>query len=398
MRPSSPLLLSLFPLLFLVLGCKGPEQEGPTHLASHLDKAGSEGWQPLSLEAVLEQLKHRGEWQDHARPLPAPRHPAEKYLKGWIIVLDPGHGGRADAAGYKRGPTGVREAEMNLRVAKLLRRLLVDAGAKVTLTREGECSEAADDRLKDTLFRRAQIANEHPRPDGGKGADLFISLHHNAFSRPEPNYPSIWFHGSPDQSEVGLDAAKYVGHRIGAELRCSQVGKTSVLMNDTQMYMAGFGVLRHAKVPAFLIEASFFTEPVEEQRLRDAAYNLREAYAIYLGLVEYAYGGRPTQSPPKLSRDGKDLVLRTTLDEGLPDWWGHDKPRILRSSTAVFVDNQRVPVRFDPKSKVLEARFPAPEKAKQLEISVHHANLYKHHNWPQRYTLPFKPDNNTGAK
>ena len=92
-------------------------------------------------------------------------------------MLDPGHGGKSEVDGYKRGPTGVREAEINLRVARLLRKLLTDAGAHVTLTREGEVSAAADDRLDDTLRRRAQVANELARPDGGVGADLFISLH-----------------------------------------------------------------------------------------------------------------------------------------------------------------------------------------------------------------------------
>ena len=170
----------------------------------------------------------------------------------------------------------------------------------------------------------------------------------------------MWFHGTPDDSEVGLDAAKYVGHRLGAELRLAEVGKTSVLMSDKQMYRSGFAVLRHAEVPAFLVEASFFTEPREEQRLRDAAYNLREAYAIYLGLVEYAYGGRPTQSTPRLTRDGAELVLQTTLDEGLPDWWGHDKPRILRSSVAVFVDGTRVPCASTRRASSSKPASPPP--------------------------------------
>jgi N-acetylmuramoyl-L-alanine amidase len=352
------------------------------------------GWQPVALDEALAKLDARGVWQDHGRPLSVPRHPAEKYLSGMIIVLDPGHGGRADAKGYKRGPTGVREAEMNLRVAKLLRRLLEDAGVTVTLTREGEVSEAADDRLEDTHFRRAEIANKHPRPGGGFGADLLISLHHNASSRPEANYPSVWFHGEADWSEPALDVARYIGHRLGAELRAHEVGLTSVLMSDQQMYKRGFAVLRHAKVPAILTESSFFTEPHEEQRLRDAAYNLREAYAIYLGLVEYAYGGRPTQSAPKLSLDGGELVIRTTLSEGLPEWWGHERQRILSSTIAVYLEGERILARYDAKSKQLEARVPVPDPlpALPLELRIHHANIYKHHNWPQRYQISLSQD------
>lgn len=385
--------LTLLPAA-LALACTSPTAPAPRP-ASHLADVTTEGWQPAGLEQAMALLDARDEhaWEDHGRPLRVPRHPAEKYLAGWVIVLDPGHGGKADVAGYKRGPTGVREAEMNLRVAKLLRRLLEDAGAEVLLTREGETSDAADDRLEDTHRRRAEVANNAPRPDGGTGADLFISLHHNASSSPTSNYPSIWFHGEADWSEVALDAALAVGHRIGAELRASGTGVTSVLMSDRQMYGRGFAVLRHARVPAFLIEASFFTHPQEEQRLRDALYNLREAHGIYLGLVEYAYGGRPTQSPPTITLEADRIELSTVLDDGLPDWWGSDRQRILSSTMTVTCDGERLDVTYDPDTRTLTATGPMPpaDTAEHV-LSIHHANLYKHHNWPQRYRVRTAPD------
>lgn len=362
----------------------------PVAPARHLADVTAEGWEPAGLDEAMALLDERDAqpWEDHGRPLRVPRHPAERYLAGRVIVLDPGHGGKADAAGYKRGPTGVREAEMNLRVAKLLRRLLEDSGVTVLLTREGETSAAADDRLKDTHRRRAGIANQAPRPDGGTGADLFISLHHNASSKPTSNYPSIWFHGEADWSEVALDAALAVGHRIGAELRNSGTGITSVLMSDQQMYRGGFAVLRHARVPAFLVESSFFSHPEEEQRLRDGLYNLREAYAIYLGLVEYAYGGRPTQGTPAVEvRDGQ-VEVTTVLDDGLPGWWGSDRQRVLSSTMTVTLDGERLDVSFDPETMTLTARGAVADAgAGEHTLGVHHANMYKHHNWPQRYRV-----------
>lgn len=365
----------------------------PPHPAAHLADVTVPGWAPADLDTAMAYLDDRGAWEDHGRVLEVPRHPAEKYLENWVIVLDPGHGGMADVAGYKRGPTGVREAEMNLRVAFLLRKLLTDAGAHVLLTREGETSDAANDTLDDTHLRRANIANFAERPDGGVGADLFISLHHNASSRGEANYPSVWFHGEADWAEPSLDPARYVGHRLGAEMRLDEVGLTSVLMSDQQMYAGGFAVLRHARVPAILTESSFFTEPQEEQRLRDALYNLREAYAIYLGLVEYAYGGRPTQSVPEVTMTDTGMTLTTTLSEGLPEWWGHDRQRILSSSIALYVDGVQVLAEYDPESKRLTASLPIDIPGQNpVTISIHHANLYKHHNWPQRYTVTWDED------
>lgn len=373
----------------------------PAEPASHLADVTAAGWEPTSLEEAMALLERRDDqpWEDHGRPLRVPRHPAEKYLEGWVVVLDPGHGGKADVDGYKRGPTGVREAEMNLRVAKLLRRLLEDAGVQVILTREGETSEAADDRLKDTHRRRAQIANEAPRPDGGVGADLFISLHHNASSKPTSNYPSIWFHGEADWSEVALDAALAVGHRIGAEMRNSGTGVTSVLMSDQQMYQRGFAVLRHARVPAFLVESSFFSHPQEEQRLRDAHYNLREAYGIYLGLVEYAYGGRPTQTLPILVPKEGQLELVTTLDDGLPGWWGSDRQRVLSSTIMVDWDGRRLDHAYDPGTKTLVASGSNIALGEgEHVLSIHFANLYKHHNWPQRYLVSVDADGDIDAQ
>lgn len=374
-----------------------PEPTPPLHPAIHLADVTARDWQPADLATAMALLDDREPWEDHGRPLTLARHPAEKHLAGKVVVLDPGHGGKADVAGYKRGPTGVREAEMNLRVAKLLRRLLEDAGATVLLTREGETSAAADDRLPDTHARRAAIANEAQRPDGGVGADLFLSLHHNAAGSPEANYPSVWFHGEVDWSEPSLDAALAIGERLGAELRCSQVGKTGILMSDQQMYRKGFAVLRHARVPAVLLESSFFTDPAEEQRLRDAVYNLREAYAVYLGLVEYFQGGRPTQTTPELARDVDALVITTTLDDGLPAWWGSDRQRILSSTIAVYVDGKRVPAEYDPATKRLTARVEVSADGSVAMLRVHHANLYKHHNWPQRYRVSVGADGEMAA-
>ena len=82
--------------------------------------------------------------------LEVPTH--ARYLKGFKICLDPGHGGQAHVPDYKRGPTGVREAEVNLKVALHLRDILQQVGATVVMTR-------VDDSYV-SLAMRSQIANE----------------------------------------------------------------------------------------------------------------------------------------------------------------------------------------------------------------------------------------------
>ncbi len=338
------------------------------------------GCGPTPLDKAMRRLDDRPEWKTFGK-IDVPRHPAEKHLAGMVIVLDPGHGGDAHLKNYKRGPTGVREAEMNWRVAKLLERLLVDCGVHVTLTRHG------DEEV--SLADRAKVANEVVRPDGGKGADLFISLHHNASSRESANFSSVWYHGEADWSERSLDVSKYIAHHLGSRMR-TNIAVTSPLLSDQLMYESGFGVLQACEVPALLCESSFFTNYEEEQRLRDADYNLREAYAIYLGLCEYAYGGMPTQSLPAIEKEADRLRVTTVLDDGLDKgWWGSDRDRSLSSTISVTLDGRRIPSSYDPAKKTVEAEVlvDALLKRNKCVISFHHANMFKHHNYPQRYEL-----------
>ena len=345
---------------------------------------------PATLDQAEAALADRDAWAEFPA-LTVPAHPAQKYLKDWAIVIDPGHGGHADQAGYKRGPTGVREAEVNWRVSVLLQKLLQDAGAQVVLTRSGD--EAI------SLEERAKIANTLVRDrDGVVGADLFISVHHNLSPNAGTNWTSVWFHDDPNDAEVGIDAGRYIAHRVGEALR-TQVGVTSPLMTDRQMYDGGFGVIRASEVPAILLELSFYSNPEEEQRLRDGLYNLRSAYAIYLGLVEYAYGGRPTQESIEVQArseeadgDAGGAELRATLRDGMPEgWWGGDRTRILRDGIAVTLNGRQLRFDFDPASKELTAELPAELLQDEPEgghvLKLRHENFFKHANWPQRYRL-----------
>jgi N-acetylmuramoyl-L-alanine amidase len=345
--------------MFLValVGCASARREKPT----------------TTLEGAMRLIDQRASWGELAA-VDVPRHPAEKHLARMTIVIDPGHGGDAWKQNWKRGPHGVREAEINLRVSLLLARLLKDAGANVILTRESDTDLDLDER--------AMVANSAVRPDGTAGADLFISVHHNATDSPTTNFTSVWYHGGVDDNEPDLDVARYVAHGLGRHMQ-TQVAKTAPVLSSHLMYSSGFGVLRWCEVPAILCECSFFTSPPEEARLGDASYNLREAYGIYEGLCEWAYCGRPTQSTPVV--DG--LKVTTTLNDGLPGWWGKDMNRIVSSTVTVTLDGKRLPSSFDRKSRVLATTLPSDLEAGEHVLWVHHANLFKNHNWPQRYGI-----------
>ncbi|HLS27242.1 MAG TPA: N-acetylmuramoyl-L-alanine amidase, partial [Opitutales bacterium] len=215
---------------------------------------------------------------------------------------------------------------------------------------------------------------------------------HNATSNEKTNYASVWHHGEIDWSEPDIDVARYVAHSLFRHMR-TDAALTSYLLSDQLMYSSGFGVLRQTNVPAILLESSFYTNYEEEERLRDAHYNLREAYAIYEALCEYAYGGRPTQSLPEIVIEGETVKLRCNIDDGMPkNWWGSNRSRTVHSTIHLFFEDQSIPVAYDSETKSIEAILPLSaseiaEKETGFSVRIHHANQAKHHNWPQRYQI-----------
>lgn len=288
-----------------------------------------------------------------------------RFLKGVRICLDPGHGGDAHRRGFKRGPTGVREAEMNLRVANYLRDFLESVGAVVKLTRE----EDVDSSLRE----RAKAATHW-------GADLFISLHHNAIGRKSVNYTTVWYHGGVDARPSGLDLARYLSYGLHDALAFPDIA-TVPLKSDQLMFESGFGVLRHADVTSALTETSFFTHPGEEQRLRDPNHNLREAWGLFVGLARYAASGLPrvelVEPAEGVARPGDTLVFK--LSDGLRERkaWGSDRSMILAETIQVTVGGVEVPHTFTNKGYRLTAEIPQNVASGEAPIEVRFHNKMK---------------------
>ncbi len=330
-----------------------------------------------------------------ARQIDAGRYPIPpyaKFLAGVRICLNPGHGGDAHRRGFKRGPTGVREAEMNLRVAQYLREFLVRCGAEVRLTRE--------DDIELSYEQRAEIANRWP-------ADLFVSIHHNAIdNRPQANYTTVWYHDGVDARPSNLDLARYLCGGLYDTLALPQITDVP-LKSDLLMYERGFAVLRHARVTAALTESAFYTNPEQEQKLRSPAYNLLEAYGLLLGLARYAAAGLPrarlleplpagsrptataTSQPVglplmhdltvRLPRGARRLVFE--LDDGLRSRksWGWQRTMILRDSVAARLDGSPLRTRFsdDGQRYRLVVDLPRRLRPGRHTLRLHFENLFK---------------------
>jgi len=211
-------------------------------------------------------------------------------LAGRTICIDPGHGGTAETDSYRVGPTGEREEWINLRVALMLRDILERRGARVLMTRTEDVAVELQDR--------ATLAVEN-------GADVFLSIHHNATADPQANFPVIYYHGNASENQAGVELGRELAVPLAEALF---EGRTRVsLVSDHAIFpTAGAAVLRHSYgIPGIIGEASFFTNPAEEERLRSAEHNRLEAEAYAAALAGFF-----SVSIPSILEKGSLLIVK----------------------------------------------------------------------------------------
>jgi N-acetylmuramoyl-L-alanine amidase len=223
-------------------------------------------------------------------------------LEGRVVCVDPGHGGTAGVDHFRVGPGGEREEWIDLRVALALRRELERRGARVLLTRTEDVAVA--------LPARAELAK-------AGGAELFVSVHHNATADPAVNFPIVYFHGNASENQAGVALGRIVAARLDEALFDGR--STPSLVSDLAIFPgSGTAVLRHSYgIPGVIVEASFFTHPEEERRLRDPDHNGREARALAQAIEEFltrlippieAKGSRVTLPPFEVFKEAQRMA------------------------------------------------------------------------------------------
>jgi N-acetylmuramoyl-L-alanine amidase len=201
-------------------------------------------------------------------------------LAGKIIVIDPGHGGPDGGAVSEEG---LVEKEVTLQIAFDLRDFLQQSGALVYLTREedtdlAENGSSLSKRKAEDLMRRLQFVRQ-------QHADLFISIHLNAF-------PVSRYYGAQTFYHPKSDENKRLASLIQAEL-IRQLGNTNRLPKAN----GDLFLLKHSPVPTCLIEVGFLSNPSEARRLGTREYQQKIAASIYYGIIRF-YAG---QQEPKFS-------------------------------------------------------------------------------------------------
>ena len=223
-----------------------------------------------------------------------------------IVALDPGHGGEDPGA---IGPGGTREKDVVLRLAHLLRERInasvVNGNPmRAYLTRDADFFVPLQVRVQKA--RRVQ-------------ADLFISLHADAFFTPDPQGASVFAlsQGGASSSAARWMAAKenkadLIGGlnvkakdatvqrdlldmsttaqindslKLGSQLlgEIKRVGK----LHKPRVEQAAFAVLKAPDIPSVLVEAAFISNPTEEAKLNSEEYQHQLADALMRGMLAY---------------------------------------------------------------------------------------------------------------
>jgi N-acetylmuramoyl-L-alanine amidase len=225
-----------------------------------------------------------------------------------VVAIDPGHGGEDPGA---IGPSGLMEKDVVLDVARRLRRRLnAVPGMRAMLTR--------DDDYFVPLYERVHKARQ-------VRADLLISIHADAFIRPEARGASVFALSTRGASSAAArwmaqkeNAADMIGgvnvavadqqvmramldmstHAqiqdslvLGREVlkRIGQVGT----LHKSQVEQASFAVLKAPDVPSILVETAFISNPKEEALLRDKAYRGKLVEALATGVQRYFANNPP---------------------------------------------------------------------------------------------------------
>jgi len=223
-----------------------------------------------------------------------------------IVALDPGHGGEDPGA---IGPAGTREKDVVLRVAHLLRDRInaTTVGGnpmRAYLTRDGDYFVPLGTRVEKA--RRVQ-------------ADLFVSIHADAFTTPAARGASVfalsqggasstaarWLANKENQADLvgGLNVQSRDRHVQRALLDMSTTAQINdslklgtVLLGEIgnvgklhkpRVEQAGFAVLKAPDIPSVLVETAFISNPEEEARLRSNAYQVQLADALMRGISRY---------------------------------------------------------------------------------------------------------------
>ena len=227
-----------------------------------------------------------------------------------VVALDPGHGGEDPGA---IGPAGTREKDVVLQIANRLRERI---NRTVLKTRRGDLPLRAFMTRDADFFLPLHVRVQKARQ---VQADLFISLHADAFFTPKASGASVF---ALSQGAASSAAAKWMANKengadavggLNLKVQDQHVQRalldmsTTAQINDSlklgnemlgqirrvgklhkpEVEQAGFAVLKAPDIPSLLVETAFISNPQEEALLLSEGYQNKLADALLAGIENY---------------------------------------------------------------------------------------------------------------
>lgn len=249
-------------------------------------------------------------------PAAVPQTLPELRARTLTIAIDAGHGGEDPGA---RGSSGSLEKNITLAIARKIKALLDDApNMRGVLIRDGDYFIPLGMRVA-----KARKVN----------ADLFISIHADAFIKPSARGSSVFAlseHGATSTTARWLAKKENEADLIGGvniAVKDPYLARTlldlsqTATINDSmklakhvlhelgdindlhkgQVEQAGFAVLKSPDIPSILVETAFISNPAEERRLLDEEYQTKLAHAVLNGINRY-FAQNPALSRHKIAQ------------------------------------------------------------------------------------------------
>ncbi len=245
-----------------------------------------------------------------------------------VIAIDAGHGGEDPGAlGPKVGKRRLREKDVVLAISKQLAKLInAEKGYRAELVRSGD--------YYIPLRKRRDAARE-------KRADLFVSIHADAFKNPKARGASVFAlsrRGATSETarflakkeneadliggvgSVSLDDKDAILRGVLVDLSMTATLGTSLQVGDNvlksmdsvarlhknQVEQAGFAVLKSPDVPSILVETGFISNPDEAKKLNSSYYRKNLSKAIFKGIKKHFSAVPPAGSYVEYVKNGGD--------------------------------------------------------------------------------------------
>ena len=185
---------------------------------------------------------------------------------GKVIVIDSGHGG--DDPG-KIGINQAKEKDVNLKIAKKVKKRLKKEGWKVVMTREEDVmlgdAQKGNRKIHDMKARVELINKTMPA--------MAVSIHQNSYQEAEIHGAQVFYYS---HSQDGKRMAETIQRAL---LMADEENTRQAKGNDT------YYLLKRTEVPTIIVECGFLSNPQEAEKLTEDGYQKKLAQAITSGII-----------------------------------------------------------------------------------------------------------------